>query len=206
MTVTLPTWPGPKSASLRPVDAGSWQQATLGGDDVRLDRLGDRFALAVNLPPMKWHTIDGVSAARIWAIRLARGMSEGVLMEVPQPDFDTAGFPPTVRVHTDTAAAQAIQVPVFDVPLGVVLPEGIMVTIRKNATGRHYLHQLRATAIGTGDKTMLSLWPRTRVGVAWGDDVLIGAPVIEGRIVDPTPYEMDEIRTVGLAFEVQEIR
>lgn len=204
MPVTLPTWPGPKSASLRPVDAGTWQKPILGGDDVRLDRLGDRFALAVSLPPMKWHTIDGVSAARVWAARLARGVSEGVTMEVPQPDFDTSGF--VFDAQCGASAAQSIVVPIAS-GLGQnnVFPEGMMVTLRKGATGKNYLHQLRAQAVSNAaGAANFSLWPRTRVAFGPGDTILLQTPVMDGRILDPAPIDMEEARTIGIAFEMQE--
>jgi hypothetical protein len=204
MSVILPTYPGPRSAALRPVDAGSWQLATVGGVDVRLDRLGDRFALAVYLPPMKWDTIDGVSAARVWAVRLARGLSEGVIMEVPQPDFDTSGFQFDGGILT--TAAQSTIVEIAEGMAGKVYREGMMVTLKKAATGVHYLHQVRADAIAAGGVVALSLWPRTRTAFGGADVALVRTPVIEGRIVEPSASEMEEIRTVGLSFEVQEIR
>lgn len=205
MSVTLPTYPGPKAASLLASDAGGWQMATLGGADIRLDRLGDRFGLAVVMPPMKWHTIDGVSAARVWSSRLNRGIAEEVIMEVPQPDFVTSAF--AVEATLSAAAAQSVTVAMVGLGAAIVHPEGMMVTIKQTATGRHFLHQLRSTATSDGGGGgSFSLWPRTRIAIVNGDKILVRTPVIEGKVVSPVPADMEQIRTVGIAFDIMETR
>lgn len=206
MGIALPTYPGPKSAEAVLVDAGGWQEPILGGEEIRLDRLGDKFQLSVTMPPMKFHKADGVSAARVWSARLNRGISEGVIMEFPQPDFDLAIYPTEALVAAPVAAQSIL---VSAVGLGVSYPyfEGQFVTIRQQATGRNFLHQLRssmtATAGGTGN---LSLFPRVRIPLVEGDRILVAAPVIEGRLVEPSALSMEEIRTVGVSFTIKETR
>lgn len=202
----LPTYPGPKSAALRPIDAGGWQEAVLGGDDIRLDRLGNRFGLAVTMPPMKWDTIDGVSAARVWASRLTQGIEEGVRMEVPQPDFDLSSFDDGTARPTGAVAAQASEFAGSWLGAGRTYYEGQLVTVVRTSTGKRYLHQLReGFVVDGGGLATVKLWPRLRTPLDNTDRLNFATPTIDGRLVDPQPFDMTEIRTIGVAFDVQEV-
>lgn len=204
MTVILPSWPEPMSAEPYFLDSGAWQEPALGeGDAVRIDRLGDKHGLRVKMPPMKFNDPKGLAHARVWIQRLKRGMSEGARMKFPQPDY----VPPASGTVRTATVAQATLLPVT-LAAGVTYPEGIYCTIVNSATGRRYLHSLNSDAVMNGaGQGQLSLLPRLRVATVVGWDVLFSPPEIEGMIVgNEQRWTLEMARTVGLEFDIKEIR
>src|SRR3546814_4146800 len=87
------------------------------------------------------------------------------------------------------------------------LPEGIGCTIIKAATGRRYFHTVSADLhTGAGGAGNLSVHPRTRVSLVVGDTVSFSPLEIEGRIIgEEQRWTFDELRTVGIEFQIEEI-
>lgn len=83
-SVLLPSSPGVVVARPRLLDWGGVQTSVLGGTSQRIERLGSRHALDVELPPM-----DALTAMA-WIQRLKRGKSLMVRMVMPQPGFTPA--------------------------------------------------------------------------------------------------------------------
>lgn len=201
--IDLPSWPEPQTAEPYFMDAGGWQVPSIGGGDaVRINRLGDRHGLSVKMPPMKFNDPAGLAHARIWISRLKRGMSDGVRIKFPQPDF----APPANGVVRTATAAQATLLPVT-LAAGQTYREGTFFALVNAATGRRYLHSLNADAVmdGGGAGT-ISVHPRTRVAAAVGWQVLFNPPAIEGRLIgDSQKWSLEMARTVGLEFVIEEI-
>lgn len=120
MAVTLPTTPSPVSATLRMLDWGGNLTPILGGPVQRLNRLGSRHAVDIELPPM---TADDAMA---WVQRLKRGKSETVRMAFPQPGF-TPGAEGTPSIRA--AAAGGTSISIRGVPQGHALVEGQSLSI-----------------------------------------------------------------------------
>lgn len=203
MTVQMPTWPEPQTAEPFAIDAGGWQEGALEASAVRVDRLGDKHGLRVRMPPMKFDDPAGLAHGRIWIQRLKRGLSEGVRMKFPQPDFST---PPSGTVRTATVA-QATLLPVT-LGAGLTYREGTFCSIVHAPTGRRYLHSLNSDAVMNGaGQGQLSLWPRLRIPTVVGWDVLFAPPEIEGKLSGREQnWTLDMARTVGLEFEIREVR
>lgn len=206
MSVVLPTFPAPQSAEPFFIDAGGVQTSIAGGEDMRLDRLGDRFGLQVSLIPMRWHdltTAQQTRAARVWVTRLIQAVSQGGILPFPQPGFRPPGNPSTAAAGAGSGASQ---VQVVQVGPGVTLLEGQFVTHIRAATGRRYLYQVRAdTVLPANGAAVVPLWPRIRGPIAAGDVLEFAKPTIEGLVRgDKTSWSLAASRLAAISFTIQE--
>lgn len=200
MAIGLPLTPQPNHAEPRFLDSGGYQKPVLQGEVTRLDRLGDKFALDVNMPPMKWNK-NGT--ARIWVSRLIRGRSLRVFMPFPQPGFTPPGNDAaTAAVGSNTGA---VGVDIQGLP-GVTVLEGQFVSHLQVGTGRRYLYQVSQDAnMGVDGRALVRFWPRLRGTVAVGDIFEFANPKIEGYPGgDTQSWTLELALTVGLAFTVEE--
>lgn len=196
MAITLPALPGARSATPRLQDWGADLTPSLGGAMQRLNRLGSRHALDVEMPPMLAEP-DG----RIWVSRLKRGKTDRVLFEFPQLDL-VIGSPGSPKVKTVTAGGTSV--PLKGLTPGYAIREGQFFSIIHN--GRRYLHSADAQAIAdaVGDVTV-TVTPMLRVSLSVDDVVEIAKPMIEGALAgDEFAWSIDVARTVGLAFSIVE--
>ena len=199
MPIILPTTPGAASAEPFFVDAGSWQQPIGVGSPSRLDMPGDRYGIAVQMPPMK------AEDAMAWVSRLHRGVGQEVTFEWQQPDVpDQAGLgaSPSIRVAT---AAQATVIDLKGVgAAGNVFKEGRFFSVEHG--GRHFLHHFAGDAtVVTSGQLQAPIHPRQRVGFTANDPVHFNPPLITGILQgDRHSWSISNARHVGLAFEIVE--
>lgn len=179
------------------VDAGSTLPGGLGGPDQRVNRLGNRWQVTVDMPPM---TADDALA---WAVALTMGVEDGVSWRIWQ-----TGTPPgsagTVRVAGAGQAGRALALDGF-YP-GFALRMGMCLSILTG--GQRYLYRtaaaLRADAAGGATAQLTSA---LRVQPADNDLVEIAAPVIEGLLVDTPGWSIDPDRVArGFSFTIKETR
>lgn len=206
MSVFLPTFPAPQSAEPYFMDAGGVQKSMAGGEDMRLDRLGDRFGLSVTLIPMRWNdmsTAEQTRAARVWVVRLVQGISQGAVMPWPQPGFVPPG---NVTIVGAPAVSGASQVQANQAGPAVTLLEGQFVTHIRKATGRRYLYQVRAdTVLPANGAAVVPLWPRVRGPMAIGDELNFAKPTIEGLVRgDQQSWSLAVTRLAGIGFRIEE--
>lgn len=197
MPVDLPATPGPVEISIRQIDFGGTLTPGLGGPVQRINRNGNRFAVAVQMPPMK--PID----ARAWLAALNRGVREGVRWRLRQVEL-LPGSPGAVRVNGGGQAGTSLVVdganPNYPFRLGQFfnLVDG----------GNAYLHQLAAAvnANNSGAAT-LTIVPPLRVEPADNALLEIGAPVVEGLLADNGfEWSVDRARLAGISFTIIERR
>lgn len=131
--IVLPSDPWPSGVSFRPVRAGFDLPGTFGVDQ-RVSRLGDRWAMDVQMPPMPY----GDTALR-WVARLSRARGEVVRMRVPQPGL-AVGDPGDVLVNGAGQSGTSLIVDGVNAPTS--LREGQWVSITTG--GRSYLHLVAA--------------------------------------------------------------
>lgn len=206
MAVILPTFPAPQSAEPYFLDAGGVQKSMAGGEDMRLDRLGDRFGLSVNLIPMRWHdmtTAEQTRAARVWVARLIQGISQGAVLPWPQPGFAAPGG---TRVAGGAVISGASQIPIVSAGVPLTLLEGQFFTHFRKATGRRYLYQVRADTVLPGNgSAVVPIWPRVRGPIATGDVLEFGKPTIEGLVRgDSVGWSLAVTRLAGIGFKIEE--
>jgi hypothetical protein len=198
MTITLPSTPGPRRMTPMFQDFGGNLTPALGGSVQRINRLGSRWAFAVEMPPMA-----GEPDGRIWARRLTSGKQEGVLMAIAQPGL-VIGEPgsPVVDGAGQSGSALALR----GLAAGHDLVEGQFVSIV--AAGRRYVHMICAdvSADGAGELTA-AITPLLRVSPADGAVVEIAQPYVEGLLDgDGVNWTVDIGALFGHAFTIKEAR
>jgi hypothetical protein len=173
MSITLPSSPGIRSAKPRLLDFGGVQTPPGGGASQKLYRLGDRYALAPTMPPIRTEP-DG----RIWASKLIQAQREGAIFAFPQPDL-VIGDPGSPVVDGAGQAGMVLNLRGFTA--GYLVRDGQFFSIIHG--GRRYLHCARGdlAADGTG-KISLPIQPMLRIAPADGAVCEFAAPKIEGLL------------------------
>lgn len=195
MPIDLPATPGPVDIAIRQIDFGGTLTPGLGGPVQRINRNGNRFAVAVQMPPMK--PID----ARAWLAALNLGVQQGVRWRLRQVEL-LPGSPGAVKVNGGGQAGGTLVVkganPNYPFRLGqfLSLVHG----------GQRYLHQIAApvNANGSGGAT-LSIVPWLRVEPDNNDVIEIGQPIVEGLLADNGfEWSIDRARLAGISFTILE--
>ena len=183
MTVALPSRKGVQ-ASPYLIDPGGIVGGSLGGPDQRINRMGARWGVEYQLPPMKGEE------ARIWIARLIRGTREKASYYFPQPGVS---LPP----NTTVAAAAVSNAEIIRLAPGAYL-EGYFCSIVRN--GRRYVHQL--TTDGTD---FVGIQPPLRTSMVGGELVVFRNALIEGFVkADRVGWTIDNAKIYGLSFRIEE--
>lgn len=195
--VELPTSPKPRAVRWSAIDFGGTLSGAVGGTAQRINRLGNRWRLEVDLPPMT------VADARVWAAALSRGLRNGVSLLVPQPDTPT-GAAGSVLINGASQAGDSIVVdggtPGYQVKAG----QWLNVT----TSGSAYLYMAQASSrLGASGDGTIEIEPPLRAVPADNDPVNLSAPVIEGLLQTGPGWEIDVSRLVrGFSFTIEEAR
>lgn len=194
--ISLPTDIAPADASPALLDFGGFLEPALGGEVQRIDRMGNRFALDVTMPPL-----ESVTAGRIWVSRLISGKTEGVRMEFPLLSFDP-GNPGSPVVNGGGQSGRTLAVRGFSP--SYLVREGQFFT--HVHAGRYYLYKVDAnTAATAGGLGVLPITPMLRAEPSDGDVLLFAQPMIEGFIHgEEWRWQMSIHHMLGLQFEVRE--
>jgi hypothetical protein len=185
-----------KAATPHLHDWGGEMEPPLGGVTQRIDRLGSRHSIDVDVPP-KAIEPDG----RVWISRLKRAKREGGRIAFPQVGFDP-GNPGAPRVASFVAAGSTI--PLKGLTAGYQIREGQWLSVTH--ANRSYLYSIDApvTANGSGLASVV-ITPLLRSQLAVDDVVNLADPVLEGWVSgDEFAWTLEEARTVGLQFTVKE--
>ena len=194
--ITLPTSPAPVAAAPYIVDFGGFLTPGLGGEVQRLDRMGNRFGIAVTMPPLESEE-DG----RILVGRLIRGKTEGVLTQFPLLSFDP-GSPGAPLVNGTGQSGKSLICDGFTA--GYTIKEGQWFSLIHG--GRRYLHNVDAqvAANGSGQAT-LTISPMLRIEPANNAVLEFAQPMIEGFIHgEEWRWQMSLEHLIGIEFEVRE--
>lgn len=195
--IELPAWAVPNGAAPIYQDFGGFLTPSLGGEVQRIDRMGNRFGIAVTFPP-----IVGKQRGRILVSRLIRGKTEGIRIEYPLLDFNP-GAPGAVLVDGAGQAGRGLNVKGANPHYA--FREGQPFSI-VDGSGRHYLHFVDAEVIASATGTAsLSISPMLRFEFANGATCHFGKPMIEGFIMgEEWRWAMSVERFIGIEFEIME--
>jgi hypothetical protein len=196
MAVTLPTSPAPRSMTPRLVSRRRDLEPTFSGPTTRVRRLGSRWSVDVEMPPMTYES------AMTWIAALTSAEADTVILRLPQPGFDT-GSPGTPLVNGASQLGATINLDGFTV--GYLVKAGQWLNL--TAAGRSYLYQAVADRYpsDTGVMPSLGINPMIRRSPADNSAVEFATPAIEGFLSGrETMWTVDVARTVGLAFTVTE--
>ncbi len=195
--ISLPDAAVPNSVTPYLRDFGGILTPFLGGPEQRINRPGARFGLRVTLPPKP--TKD---EAMVIHSRLLRAREDRLLMEWPQPDFDT-GNPGAPKLAA--AVASGTVIPLSGLTAGYPIKEGQFASIIH--AGRRYLHMFAADAVASaGGAVTVSMWPMIRTPLSAGDVVEIARPMIEGLVNpgDELSWQIAVQRVADFNFTVAE--
>lgn len=194
--ITLPNCPPTRSASIRLISFAVDQSPAHGGPQTRVLRMGDRFAAEFVTYPALY---DG--EGRVFLSRLLRGMTDTVLVGVPEPGMRAQDYG-TPQISTAGAFGQSIQVK--GLGAGRVVPEGKFLSIVTG--GQRFLYQVtgQVTADGSGNAT-LPIYPMLRRQPQVNDLVELSAPKMQGYVQgNEYQWEVAKSKRIGFVFSVQE--
>lgn len=200
--IDLPDYPSPQSATPSLLDFGAFLTPSLGGPIQRVERMGTRFKIACQMPPM-----PNLTVGRQWVARLIRGKQEGARMPWPLLGFDpgTPGFITAGQGLVNGAGQAGRTLSVHTIVPNYVFREGQFFSVV--ISGRHYLYMVTAEAFANSSGVAtLSIEPMIRVSPPNGAAVHIGKPMVEGFIMgEAFAWEMALANFVGIGFELAEI-
>ena len=180
------------------VDFGASLRPFLGGPSQRLDRLGTRHAISVQMPAMYVE-----SEGRQWIVRLIRAKQEDGFIRFPQVGFHVGTPGNSITVGTAVQGGRVLTItggtPHYSIR------EGQALTVYSN--GRRFFYfasaPLGLDANGAG---AIELDVPLREEATVGDVVDLARPVIAGRIMeDGWKWSIDTAGTVGLSFRIEEV-
>lgn len=195
--IDLPTWAVPNGASPFLIDFGGFLTPGLGAEEQRIDRMGNRFGLAVTFPPL-----TSQQRGRILVSRLVRGKTEGIRIEYPLLSFKP-GAPGSVVV--DGASQSGRTLAVRGANPAYAFREGQPISIER-ADGRHYLHFVDSETIADASgEAELPISPMLRYEFADGATVHVAKPMIEGFVHgDEWRWSLSVAHLVSVEFEIRE--
>jgi hypothetical protein len=162
-----------RTARPRYRDFGGVLTPPLGGAQQRINRLGNRYALVLELAPIPEEP-DG----RLATALLQRAKVEGASYPWPQPGL-AVGAPGAPEV--DGAVAGGTSVPFRGLTANYAIRRGQYFNFIHD--GVRYLHHAVAQAIAdaSGDATV-TIHPELRVSLSDGDEIVLAKPLIEGLL------------------------
>ncbi|MGN5373292.1 hypothetical protein [Sphingomonas hankookensis] len=174
---------------------GSELTPTLGGVTQRLDRIGSRHAIDVQMPPMRVE-----AEGRRWIARLLRAKQEGGRIAFPQVDFQPG---PCGRPTVGAVTTAGRTIPITGATPRYAIREGQWLSVTHGP--RSYLYCATAQVVLDGSGAgAVPVDVLLRSPLAVGEAVEIGRPVIEGWLSGGDEWTLERSRTVGLGFTIVE--
>lgn len=172
--ILLPSKPGIRAGKPRLIDWGGRLVPILGGPVQNLFRLGTRFSLEFQLPPM-----PSEPTGRRWAADLIMAKHSGAIMPFIQDQFNVGA--PGLPV-VDGAGQTGMTLEMRSVTPGYAFRYGQFFSLIHG--GKRYLHMVAAQAIvGSDGKVAVPIFPMLRVIPADGAVLEVGQPKIEGSLL-----------------------
>ncbi|TNE38305.1 MAG: hypothetical protein EP345_17485 [Sphingomonadales bacterium] len=197
MPISLPTCPMPTDYQVLLRDFGSVMTPFLGGPEQRINRVGTRFGLKLDMPPLD--ADDGM----VYLSRLLQGRSDRVLLPWPLLDFDP-GDPGTPLIASAIAGGSIISLK--GLTAGYTVQEGQFFSIIHG--GRRYVEMFTssATADGSGNIASATIFPMLRTSLSINDVVEIETPIIEGHVLpgEELSWQIDLSNARAFSFSVME--
>lgn len=193
--IDLPASPGSAKVQFIPVTFEGVLTPPFGAEEQQVNRLGDRWAIAVELPALS------LRAAREWSADLVSGRRFGARWKLRQPGL-RIGTPGTPLVAGAGQGGLALSVDGMTPYAG--WQKGQFVSIVTAA--RRYLYQFASAGAAAGDGTATFTFS-TPLRVAPADnDAVEFVPQIEGRLAgDDASWTIDELRLGRTSFVIREM-
>lgn len=194
--IELPEWAVPNAAAPGYVDFGGFLTPGLGARVQRLDRMGNRFKVALSWPPEVYG-----KRGRVLVSRLISGKTEGMRVEFVQPGFKI-GAPGTPRVNGAGQAGRTLICDGFTPHYAV--REGQFFSHEHD--GQHYLYKVDAQTVANASGQLdLPITPMLRVEPTDNDLLHFAKPMIEGFIMgEEWRWDISLAHHVAIECEIQE--
>ena len=172
------------------------RQTITGGAVQRISRIGTRFMVSVNLTGLL-----AAGCGATWHARLLRARGETAVMRVPQPGLEIGNPGSDVKVYGGGQAGSRLSV--HQMTPGYTVRENQLFHLFIN--GRHYLHQVTAAAVVSGQgRALLDIAPPLRVTPPDGAHVNFTDVNIEGWVVGFEPKRGGIARVLAVSFDIEE--
>jgi hypothetical protein len=198
--ILIPSCPAPSVASPAMVSFVTEMTGPLGGPTQRVPRIGSRWRIDFEYPPMTYG--DG----RQFLSRLNRAELSPVAIAFPQRGLrPLSPGPLAVNGAATTALESNAQLVVRGGIPGVELVDGQFFHVASG--GRRWVHQLVGDVILDGSGAgVLGVVPLLRFAPADGDLLEFVAPLLEGFVTLGWNWTIEMLNRVGLRFSVVEDR
>lgn len=174
MSILLPTARVASFALVPRLFSGN-QEGALGGDDLPIPRLGDRWIANVSTAQLRQND-DG--RALLAALTMATTLDARMTIAQPHVPQLPGGSAPVVN-DADQAGSS---ISVRGVPGGTLLEQGRYFSILH--LGIHHVHMVaQATIVPSNGTVAVPIWPMLRFLTIDGERVYFDAPMIEGKLV-----------------------
>ena len=195
MAITLPATPGPRNITARLVSRRRDLEPTFNGPTSRVRRIGSRWSIDFDLPPMTY------SDAMVWVAALTSAEADTVILAVPQPGFST-GVPGSPLVNGANQLGSTIDLDGFSPSYVATVGQWFNITV----SSRLYLYQVATEKMASADVMAdLAINPMIRASPANNSAADFTTPKIEGFLSgDQTAWTVDTARHVGLSFTITE--
>jgi len=197
--VDLPTSPGPADEGWLPINFGSNQQGPLGGAETRINRLGSKWQISVQLPRM-----DPEVAAE-WSVVLTDGLDNLVRYRIRQVGMP-GGSPGSPVVDGNGQAGSTLACRGFNP--GYAIRKGKFFSLISG--GQRYCYRANAAARADANGEVdLPIVPALRAPPSDGDVLEFASVYIEGRLggAEDAGHFTDVSRLArGFQFTIREMR
>lgn len=197
MPISLPTCPMPTDYQVMLRDFGSIMTPFLGGPELRINRIGMRFGLKLDMPPLD------EDEGRLYLSRLLQGRRERVLLPWPMLDFDP-GTPGDPLVMSAVSGGSVISI--TGLAEGYEIQEGQFFSLIHSGRRYVYMFTAGATADSSGQISTATIFPMLRTALSAGDVIEIAEPMIEGHVLpgEELSWQIDISNGRSFSYSVME--
>jgi hypothetical protein len=195
LSVFIP-WTRIADLQVRPRLFSGNQEGVLGGADLQIPRMGDRFVVDVSTSQLRQ---DAESRLLIAALMEATTADARIELRMPNAS------PLAISDGLVSGAGQAgTTLMVRDLEANTAIPRGNFFSIMHG--GVHYLHMVRVQAVADQyGNASVPIWPMLRFLTTDGDACHFVVPMIEGQLVGfDKGAGFERNRTKPLSFSIQE--
>lgn len=190
--VDLPDFPRPRRFGLKPRDFGGTMKGGLGGPDLRINWLGNRWIATITLPPMD------IAIANEWSAKLTAAVqAEGVRWWVRQLGIEPGGAGNPV---VSGAGQSGKSLTISGMTSGYVgrFNQYFSVVSAGRRCGHKLIVPFRADGSGNAVAT---IEPALRIEPADGDTIEFGKPYIEG-LLTAVPEDVTDVSYLVDGFQI----
>ncbi|ALJ08229.1 hypothetical protein [Brevundimonas sp. DS20] len=195
MAFDLQPLPRQTTHDLREITASNILRSAINGDSMVRHRMGDRWAMDVNVP-----AVDAANCGPGLVADLVRGKKEAVRVPVPEHfPAENYGATPTVN-----GSAAGTSLPIKGLTPGVLIRKGKWLNVIYGSQRFLYQTAAEVTANGSGIATLTLTQMLRRPGVN-GHQIILNKPVIEGLIPPGQSWSMGSLPAIGVSFSIEEV-